>query len=193
VDVHRVRQLQPVCGACQSSYNLSRRDAEILDWRIKFLDRLAADLLPVFDATGIDNLKPGAVGIKGILVLVPQMFHHKVIVAEQQVEAFIQNRRVLQFLVSMAGMQSRNGSIHGCRVTNAGKQIAGGEGAGHNAACSRTCMFAAINGGRSAFQVRCHFATRIDFRTGNMTVHIDAARHHNVAGGIQRRSIILPS
>ena len=110
--------------------------------------------------------------------------HHVVVVAHQDVKALVDAGRVLELLVGVAGAERRNGGVEGGRVAHAGVLVAGGERAGDAAHRAAVRVGRAVQHFGFAFFLGPHLAGDVHLRPGDVAVHVDAARHHDQAAGI---------
>ena len=192
--VHRVRQAEFVHRLGDASQNLPGRNVEVFD-RVVETVGVATGRLPDFDATRIDQLRrvtlggieqPGDVGLHLVLFAGVQLFHHVVVVAHQDVEALVENGRVLHLLVRVAGDERGDRGVERRRVSQTGVEVTGGERTGDAACGPRTREGRAADGIGGPLVVRHHLAGGVDLRPRDVAVHVDPARHDDHPGRIQR-------
>src|SRR5258708_37920465 len=91
-------------------------------------------LLPCLDAAGVDDFHaigfgrakhPGTIGAQLLAVVGRDLLQNIMIVAEQEKEAFVDDRRVLKLLVSVASTHRRKDSIKRSSVTHSIIALAG--------------------------------------------------------------------
>ena len=140
VDMHRVRQLQLVDRPGDGLDDLTGRHSEVIDERVDGLDVAGRPALPHLDTAGIDDLggirlrrrqQPADERLHLLRLPLLDRPHEVVVIAHQDVEAFVDAGSVRELLVSMTGGEGRNGRVEGRRVTQPGVLVAGGERAGH--------------------------------------------------------------
>ena len=190
--MNRVWKTEFVRGAGDTLDNLTRRHVEVFN-RCVHAAAVALAGLPRFDTARVHDFgcvaagrvqQPRDVCLQLFRFVLLNLLHDVVVVTHQYVEAFVDDRRVVKFFVSMPGHERRDGGVERRCVTKSGVQVAGGECAGHTAGGSGPRVFCSVNFRSQPFVVRHHFASHIHFRPGNVAVHIDTARHHDHAAAI---------
>src|SRR5262249_17524677 len=191
VDVDRVRQAEVRGGLGEGGDDLPRRHVEHLDGTVEAGD-VAAALLPDLDAAGVDQLhavalggtqQPGGVGAQAVHVVRRDLAQDVVVVAEEDQETLVDDGRVVELLVGVAGSQGRDGGVERGGVAEAGVEVAGGEGAGHAAGGAGARQRRAADDRGLALVLRPPLARDVDLRPGDVGVHVYAARHDAQAGG----------
>ncbi len=77
--------------------------------------------------------QPRDVRLHALRLAVLNRLHHVMIIPHQDEKAFVDEGRIVQLFVGMAGGQRRDGRIERSRVPQPGVEIAGGERAGNGA------------------------------------------------------------
>ncbi len=192
VDVHCMRQLHLRGRAGHFAENLSRRHAKVPHGGIESAD-IAAVLLPDLHAAGVHNFdavslggpqQPRNVGSQALRLPGRNLIHDVMIVPHQDVKALVDDRGVLQFFVDVPRRHGGDGRIKGGRVPQPGIEIPRGERAGNTARRARSSLRRPANRLGIASILGPHFPRGIHLGPGDVTVHVDAARHHNHACGI---------
>ncbi len=107
------------------------------------------------------------------------------VVAEEDKEAFVDQRRVVELFMGVAGAERRDGGVECRGVAEAGVEIAGGERTGRTADGAGSRQRCAMDERRLAPFFWPQFAGEIDLRPGDVSVHVHAAGHHDEAGGVE--------
>lgn len=81
--------------------------------------------------------------------------------------------------------QTRNGRVESGCVAHLAVEIACCECAGHRTNRPRASDRSPFDDRAVPLHLRRHFSAQVDLRTGDMAVHIDAARHDDIAAHIQ--------
>ncbi len=138
MDVNRVRQLQLVRGCARPRATIcARRHAEAGHRRRRGPAMPAAALLPHLDAAGVHHLQrvpagrvqqPAAERPHAVRVRRAASWSISVVVvADEDEEALVDDRRVVELFVRVPGTERRNGGVEHGGVAEAGVQVAGGE------------------------------------------------------------------
>ena len=119
-----------------------------------------------------DRVRPGAV------LHQPEK---QVVIAEQDIGAFVQQRHVGHLLVGLAGVDRQHRRLERHGVAHAGIGVAGGEGrrAGVAAAAAAGAVARLEMG---AMLLGQHHPRDVDLAAADMAVHVDPAGHHDLAG-----------
>ena len=143
--------------------------------------------LPQLDAAGVDGLdgvalgrvqQPAGVVAQAIPFAGGDQRQRIFVVAEEDEEALVEDRRVVEFFVGVAGGEGRDGGVEHGRVAHAGVQVAGRERARRAAdRAGAEAAAARVRGTSTIFGP--HLAGVVDLRPGDVGVHVDAAGHHD--------------
>ena len=175
------------------SDDLPRRHAEVVDQRVDVVDVSRRLRLPDLDAAGIDELggvrlcraqQPPDQGLDLLLLSLLDRPHQVLVVAHQDIEAFIDARRIVEFLVGMTGRKRGNRGVEGRCIPHPRVLVAGGERTGHVPHRAAVCDLGAVDVLAPAFLLGAHLARGVDLGPDDMAVHIDAAGHDDQPPGI---------
>ena len=199
MDVNRVRQTQIHDRLRQLTDDPSRRDVEAGKAAVKGAGEPSpvrgrsvrtirpltglgspAPLFPRLDAAGIDELDsvglrpvhdPADEGSQPGRIIAGNLLQGVVIVAQENVKALVDDRRVLQFFVGLASAERSDGGVESGRVAEPRVEMPGGDGRRHaGLAVSRI--------------LRPQSAGGIHLGPCDVCVHVDAAGHDDPAGRI---------
>ena len=197
MNVHPVRQLHFVRAQGDFADDLPRRDVEA--WHHVVEPGHAGfgqvrPLLPDLDAAGVDDLqRVAAGGVQQVAEEVAELLvlpggdpvHDVVVVADEDVEALVDDRRVVELFVRVPRAEGRDGGVEHGRVPQAGVQVAGGERRRRAAERAGPRQRRAAHRGVVAAVFGPEFAGDVDLRPGDVGVHVDAAGHDDHPGQIE--------
>src|SRR5437762_3760902 len=126
VNMHWVRQAQIRRSLRKGGNYLPRRDVEHVNGAIQSAD-VSASLLPDFYAAGVNELhavtlrrrqQPGGIGPQLFRLVGGDLPHGVVVIAEENEEALVYDRRVVELLVRVACAERGNGGVERRRVAH---------------------------------------------------------------------------
>ena len=188
VEMQRMDDAQLVHGARQGGDDAARRDAVVRAGRVQA--ELAGVELEGADAAGIDGLHrqrlgrlqhPADIVVDRALALVGR--HHAqqhVLVAEHDVAALVDERRVRQLGMGVAGVAGDHGRLEGGGVAHLGVAVAGDEGRGRGAAAAAALQLGALLA-VGAMVLDQQGAREVDLAAADVAVHVDGAGHDDAA------------
>ena len=195
VDVDRVREPEVFVGLDQTADDLLGRDLE--ERHVVVEGQAVQPPPPRLSAAGVHDLnaeplrylqQPGRVGGRILDLASLEVLHHEPVVAEDGQGSLVDDRRVVDLLVDMRRMEGRHRGLHHKRVAHPGVVVPGLEGGGDREAH----LHPVASGSHRAleeFVLGAHGPARVHLRPGDVRVHVDAARHHRLAGGIDHLRI----
>jgi hypothetical protein len=189
-----VRQAQLVDGPRHLLDDLPRCHIEVADVLIQPVHVAARQLLPHLDPARVDDFRCEALGRpqeprderpQPLGLVAMNRLHHEVVVAHEHEEALVDARRVFELFVNVACGERRDRGVERGGVAEAGVLVAGGERARHAAHRSAARPRGADHFVGLALVFGAHLARGVHFGTGDVAVHVDAARHDDQAGSIE--------
>ena len=149
--------------------------------------------LPNLNASRIDELRrvtlrrreqPTDERLQLLRFVLLEALHDIVIVPHQQVDPFVDARRVVELFVSVTCPEWRDRGVEGGRVTEARILVARGERTRHTSHRAAVRELRAMNQLGLPLLLGPHLARDVDLRPGDMTVHVDPARHDHQPRGV---------
>jgi hypothetical protein len=125
------------------------------------------------------------------LLLFPllQKIEQNLVVGHEHAGSFVQNRRVGEFLVGVAGRQNWDSGFVGRRPAHAGVYIPGGKCGRSGADQTSTTVSRPINRNSPAVLFGNHPTGKVEGSPTNVSVHIHSAGENNATGQIEHRGI----
>jgi len=187
-------KLQLAAGAGHFTNDLPGSDIVMVDWLIDRGDITSLVMLPDFHAARIHQLwcialggaqQPGHEGLQSLRFLIRNCLHHIVVIAHQDIEALVDTGRVLKLLMGMACREWRHGGIEGSGIAKPDVLVASGKGTGDASERAAMGPIGPRHDLLVAFFLGPQLACHVDLRPGNVTMHVNSARHHHHAGHIE--------
>jgi len=192
MQVDGVRQRQRVGGFSQGRDHSARSERPAGDGLVKVgdvavaaLPQLGAAGIGQLDGIGLGGVEPPGHGLAQFLGAAGRdELEEQVVVPQQDVEAFVHDRRVIQLRQGLASAQRGHGRVHYGGIAQRGVTLAGGKGAGHAAARAR-----APQGGAGLRITPVIFGQQppgqADRVPGDVAVQVYAAGHQHQAARIE--------
>ncbi len=196
VDVHRVRQAQVVGDPGERLDDLAWGDA-VADHLVVKLADVAAPL-PVLHSAGVHHLdgvtlacaeQPGDVVASPFRLLVGDGLHDEMVVAHDDEGAVVQVGRVLELLVGVTHDERGGRRLHHRGVSELRVQVASRVG-GRDGAARAGPHAVRVSALVTAVVLRTHLAARVDLPAYDVRVDVDAAGHHDQAGGVHHLRLV---
>ncbi len=190
VNVDRVGEPEVFVGLDEAADDLLRRDLEERDVVIE--GQAVEAPSPRRGAAGVHDLdaiplrglqQPGHVRCRVLDLALLEVLHDEPVVAEDRQGGLVDDRRVVDLLVDVRGVQGRHRGFHHERVAHPGVVVAGLEGGRDREAH----LHPVAAGGHRALEelvLGAHRPAHVHLRPGNVGVDIDAAGHDRLSRGI---------
>lgn len=193
MNMHRMWQAEFVRCVGHSGNDLTRGDVEVINRLIETM-RVPAAALPDFDAAGIHDFRgitfrrieqPSDIRLQSLGLILFELPHDVVVVAHQDVKAFVDDWRVIELFVRVPRHQRRNRRVECRRVAQAGVEISRRKCARHGTGRSRASGLRPRDHWRGPLFFGHHLASGIYLRTRDVAVHIDSTRHNDIASRVE--------
>ena len=130
--------------------------------------------------------------------------HQVMVIAHQDIKAFVDARRVLELFMRVPRREGRNGGVEGRGITQAGVLVARGERTGHAPHRAAVGDPGAADGLGTPLLLGAHLPRGVDLGPDNVAVHVDAAGHDHqprasmvrvglISGSVGGSTILLPA